>query len=187
MNPIEVSLFLAEGFEEIEANTPICFLRHSGISLQTVSITGNRVVTGAHGVPVTADVLFEEADFSTTKMLVLPGGVPGAENLSLHEGLNQLVTKFMAEGKRVSAICAGPMVLGKLGLLKGRTIVCYPGFESFMEGATVRTDISSCVDRNVITANGPGSAMLFSYNITKVLRDEVAAREMANGMMADYI
>ncbi len=183
---IEVSLFLAEGFEEIEASTPICYLRHTGIGLQTVSVTGNRMVKGAHGMPVVADVLFEDADFSTTQLLILPGGVPGAENLSAHDGLNHLVKDFLEKGKGVAAICAGPMVLGKQGLLKGRRIVCYPGFESYMEGAEVNANQSSVVDDNLITANGPASAMLFSYNITKMLRGEAVAREMANGMMVNY-
>lgn len=183
---MEVSLFLGQGFEEIEANTPICFLRHAGISLQTVSVTGEKVVAGAHGVPVVADVLFEDADFTDTKLLVLPGGVPGAENLSRHQGLCDLVRQFVSQGKFVAAICAGPMVLGKQGLLKDRTIVCYPGFETFMSGAKVVKDKASVTDGNIITANGPGSAMLFSYNITKELRGEEVARSMADDMMVNY-
>ena len=168
---MEVSLFLGQGFEEIEANTPICFLRHAGISLQTVSVTGEKVVTGAHGVPVVADVLFEDADFT---------------NLSKHQGLCDLVRQFVSQGKFVAAICAGPMVLGKQGLLKDRTIVCYPGFETFMSGAKVVKDKASVTDGNIITANGPGSAMLFSYNIAKELRGEEAARSMADDMMVNY-
>ncbi len=182
----EVSLFLATGFEEIEASTPICFLRHSGISLQTVSVTGNKIVTGAHGVPFVADVLYEDADFSNNKMLIIPGGVPGAENLSNHKGLTNLVRQFLEQDKYVAAICAGPMVLGKQGLLKGKTIVCYPGFEDYMHGAEVKKQESSIIDGKIITANGPGSAMQFSYNITKILRGDEVARGMANDMMANY-
>ncbi len=182
----EVLLFLAEGFEEIEVNTPICYLRHSGISLQTVSVTGNKLVTGAHGVPVVADILFEEVSLMDVRMLILPGGVPGALNLSRHQGLNEMVSGFMQQGKAVAAICAGPLVLGSLGLLQGKNIVCYPGFESYMHGANVIKDQSAVVDGNLITANGPAAAMLFSFHILKMLRNEAEARSMADGMMVNY-
>lgn len=182
----EVALFLAEGFEEIEVSTPICFLRHMAIGLDVVSVTGNLKVTGAHGLSVVADMLLEDVDLSMTKMLILPGGVPGAENLSANKVLGDYVRTFVEEGKYVAAICAGPMVLGKRGLLKGKKIVCYPGFEKLMDGAEVLEGQSVVRDGNIITANGPASAMRFSYEIAKTLRNEKEAREMANGMMVNY-
>ncbi|MBP3774257.1 MAG: DJ-1/PfpI family protein [Bacteroidaceae bacterium] len=181
----EVALLLADGFEEVEATSVIVFVRHSGISLVTVSVTGNHRVVGAHGVPFTADALLNEVDFSSIQMLVMPGGIPGADNLSKSKDVNRIVKQFYDQGKWIAAICAAPLVLGKLGLLKGKRITCYPGFESYMEGAEIIGE-NSVVDGKLITANGPASGMYFGYNIVAQLRDEKTAREMANGMMVNY-
>lgn len=183
---MEAALFLAEGFEEIEVSTPVCFLRHMGIGLGIVSTTGVLDVTGAHGLSMKADMLWENADFSRTRMLILPGGVPGAENLSKSVPLCHLVKAFMEEGKFVAAICAGPMVLGKQGLLRGKRIVCYPGFEELMSGASVQGGQNVVVDGNLITANGPAAAMQFSYCIAKALAGEAEARTMADAMQVNY-
>lgn len=183
--PVEVALFLAEGFEEIEASTPICFLRHMGISLQTVSIGEKRVV-GAHGIPFEADVLLDEVTDFTYKMIVLPGGVPGAFHLASHPALGQLITRYVAAGGWIAANCAAPMVLGQLGLLQNRRIVCYPGFEEYMKGATILSGCSSCVDGHIITANGPASSMELAYRVACVLRGEEPARQMAEMMMVNW-
>ena len=183
---MDAALFLAEGFEEIEVSTPICFLRHMGIGLGIVSVTGSLDVTGAHGLSVKADMLWEDADFSKTRMLILPGGVPGAENLSKSVPLCNLVKTFVEEDKYVAAICAGPMVLGKQGLLRRKRIVCYPGFEELMLEASVQSGQNVVVDGKLITANGPASAMQFSYYIGKALAGEAEARAMADAMMVNY-
>ncbi|MDR0973921.1 MAG: DJ-1/PfpI family protein, partial [Prevotellaceae bacterium] len=119
-----VFVFLANGFEEIEAFTAVDVLRRGGLDVQLVSMNSlvdsdtPECVIGAHDVEVVCDVLFAEADFTRAKALVLPGGMPGAEVLSKHNGLNELVTQFFKADKLVAAICAAPMVLGKLGLLQ---------------------------------------------------------------------
>ena len=118
-------------------------------------------------------------------MIAMPGGIPGAENLSNNEKVNHLVEQFVQQGKWIAAICAAPMVLGKLGLLRGKHITCYPGFEVYMEGAEIVKE-NSVIDGKLITANGPASGMHFGYNIVAQLRDEQAAREMANGMMVNF-
>ena len=122
-------LFLAPGFEEVEALTPVDVMRRAGIDVKTVSVTASRDVEGAHGVTVKADMTFDEADFSDCDWLVLPGGMPGATNLYECKPLCSLLLKHNAEGGHIAAICASPaVVLGGLGLLDGKEATCYPGF-----------------------------------------------------------
>ena len=151
----KVYVFLAEGFEEMEAVTPIDLLRRAGVDAKLVSVTGNRAVTGAHGVTYLADLLFEEIE-EDADMLVLPGGLPGTTNLQAHEGLTKLLLKQHKAHKWVAAICAAPMVLGALGIVKDRHATIYPGIEDKLIGATPLTD-EVVVDGNVITSRARNS------------------------------
>jgi len=109
--------FLANGFEEIEALAPVDILRRGGIEVKTVSITGSEYAESSHGITVKADLVFEKAgDFSDADLLMLPGGMPGATNLKEHQGVREALLRQFNSGKLVSAICAGPMVLGSLGM-----------------------------------------------------------------------
>ena len=117
-----IYVFLAEGFEEVEALTPVDVLRRAGLPVKTVSVTGVLTVNGAHGVPVVADMVFEEVKEGDAEMIVLPGGLPGATNLDAHEGLGKLIMTFAEAGRPLSAICAAPLVYGKRGLLKGKKV-----------------------------------------------------------------
>ena len=125
-----IYVFLAEGFEEVEALTPVDVLRRAGLPVKTVSVTGVLTVNGAHGVPVVADMVFEEVKEGDAEMIVLPGGLPGATNLDAHEGLGKLIMTFAEAGRPLSAICAAPLVYGKRGLLKGKKVTCYPGLQN---------------------------------------------------------
>ena len=116
----KVFLFLANGFEDIEAVSSIDILRRGGLDVTTVSISNTLQVASAHNVNMTADVLFNDADFSEAQLLVLPGGLPGADNLKNHDGLRQLLIDRAAKGCRVAAICAAPIVLGNARLLDGK-------------------------------------------------------------------
>ena len=156
----KVYVFLAEGFEEMEAVTPIDLLRRAGVDAKLVSVTGNRAVTGAHGVTYLADLLFEEIE-EDADMLVLPGGLPGTTNLQAHEGLTKLLLKQHEAHKWVAAICAAPMVLGALGIVKDRHATIYPGIEDKLIGAAPLTD-EVVVDGNVITSRAPGTAIPFA-------------------------
>ncbi|MDR3119187.1 MAG: DJ-1/PfpI family protein [Mediterranea sp.] len=175
-----IYVFFADGFEEIEALTPIDVLKRAGLNVEAVTVTDDKVVTGAHGVPVVCGSYFQDCDFSNAALLLLPGGMPGAETLSKHEGLNNLVRGFVKEGKPVAAICAAPMVLGKLGLLKGKKVTCYPGFEQYLEGAEC-TGAQVEKDGRIITGIGPGGAMDFALAIVELLqgKDKVAGLEEA--------
>lgn len=173
-----IFLFLIDGFEEIEALGTVDILRRAGLKIRTVSLTGQQSVTGSHNIPVTADMLFEHINPQDAQMLVIPGGTPA---FSEHEGLKRTVKDFYDNGGNVAAICASPMVLGILGMLKGRRATCYPGFEKYLEGATLRTGDAVVKDGNIITGRGPGLTMDFALEIVKVIagqekRDEVAAQ-----------
>ena len=172
--------FLATGFEEVEALAPIDIFRRGGVDAKTVSITGNKQVTGAHGVTVTADLTLEEADCSDADLLMLPGGMPGSTNLNDCEPLKALLARQAAAGKRVAAICAAPLVLGGMGLLKGKRATCYPGCEAQM-GSAVICEENAVIDGRVITGRAPGAAFDFGLALVKVLRGEEAAKQVAAG------
>jgi 4-methyl-5(b-hydroxyethyl)-thiazole monophosphate biosynthesis len=175
-------LFLATGFEETEATGTVDVLRRGNIETRIVSITGERKVTGAHGIAVCADALFEETDLSGIDALILPGGMPGASNLNACEPLKKCLVKHYEEGKLVAAICAAPLVLGGLGLLKGRRATCYPGFESYLSGAAL-TDEGAVADGNIITGKGPGFVFDFALCVVAFLQTESVADEVANGLL----
>ncbi|MFP3154877.1 DJ-1/PfpI family protein [Lachnospiraceae bacterium ZAX-1] len=170
----KIAVFLAEGFEEIEGLTVVDILRRAKIEATTVSITGKREVTGSHGICVMADRLFEEVSFEQYDGLVLPGGMPGADNLAEHLGLNEQLKIFVKEKKLVAAICAAPLVLGRAGVLKGRKAVCYPGYEKELIGAKVAYD-GVVVDGNLITSRGMGKAIRFSLTLVEYLMDTKTA------------
>lgn len=178
-------IFLAEGFEEIEAITPADVMRRAGMDVKTVSITDKLEVTGAHGVTVKADMTFAEADFEGAEWLIMPGGLPGARNLHEFEPLNELLKKQAVKGK-IAAICASPaMVLAPTGVLNGLDATGYPGTEDGLKagGATVKSDRVVALDR-IVTGNGPSSSLLFALAIVANSMGEGVAREIASGMLA---
>ena len=179
-------VFLATGFEEIEALGTIDVLRRGGVRVMMVSITGDRLVIGAHDIPVMADYLFEEADFGCVDALILPGGIPGSNHLNAHAQLKELVKEKTEEGVLIGAICAGPMVLGGLGLLKGKRATCFPFFEPTMVGATP-TDNGVEQDGNIITSKGPGFMFEFGLTILRNLKDEEIALEVADALLYDAL
>ena len=177
-----VYVFLAEGFEEIEGLTVVDLLRRANIETEMVSIMEGKQLKGSHGIKVTADSMFADVDFSDADLLVLPGGMPGTLNLGNHQGLCELLKKHYAENKMIAAICAAPSVFGQLGFLKGRTAVCYPGFEDKLEGAVVSTS-KVAVDGNVITARGMGTAIDFSLKLIEQLADKETADKISEGII----
>lgn len=174
----EVCLFLADGFEEIEGLTVVDILRRAGIEVKMVSIMERREIQGAHQICVNADALMEEMDFSATRMLVLPGGMPGTLYLKEKESLRKLVKQFVCEGKQIAAICAAPTVFGDLGLLNGKKAVCYPGMEDGLVGADVCYE-NVVTDGNITTSRGMGTAIDFALRLVGLLRDEATAEHLA--------
>lgn len=175
-----IYLFLAEGFEEIEALTPVDVLRRAGLDVRTVSIGADRTVKGAHGIPVLADILFEESDYSDASMLILPGGMPGTAHLRAFAPLCDLLLSAYGRGVQLAAICAAPSVLGELGLLKGREAICYPGFEDKLTGAKL-SDQKVVIDGDILTAAGMGVALDFALAAVRMhLGGGIAARIAAS-------
>jgi len=175
---------LAEGFEEIEAITIIDVLRRAGLSVISVSLTQNRIVKGAHNIEIKADLLFADVDYSKGMMIILPGGMPGANNLNEHEGLKRQIVEYQNKGLYLAAICAAPIVLGGLGILSGRRAVCYPGYEAHLIGADVQSD-PYIVDDKIITGRGIGAALDFSLEIVRILKSEESALELSRAMLVD--
>ncbi len=178
--------FLATGFEEVEAMIPLDIMRRAGVEFKTVSVTGSRMVTGAHGVNIEADILIEEADFSDADLLMLPGGLPGATNLNEHAGVKKAIVEHNAKGKMIGAICAAPMVLGGLGLLERKRATCYPGFEKFLEGAEYTHELCT-VDGNITTGEGPAATLPYAYKLLEALTDAKTADNIADGMMYKHL
>lgn len=178
-------LFLADGFEEIEALATVDILRRAGMNVTTVSIGESALATGAHGVAVQADAVFASTDFADAAWLICPGGMPGASNLRNCEGLCSLLQAHAAAGSRLAAICAAPaVVFASLGLLEGRRATCYPGFEDVcVSGGADMQAQRVVVDGNIITANGPGSAIPFALAIVEHTLGAAAARQVAAGML----
>ena len=177
-----IFVFLADGFEEIEALTPVDILRRAGLSVKTVSVMDEQVVAGAHGVPVLADVMFDEVNAEDAEMILLPGGLPGATNLDAHQGLSQMILEFAKEEKPLAAICAAPLVFGNRGLLEGKKATCYPGFETYLKGAQYTAALVE-KDGNFITGKGPGAAMEFAFAIVEKYCGMDKVNELKQGMM----
>ena len=179
----KVYQFMADGFEDIEALIPVDVLRRGGVDIKTVSINGSNIVESAHGVQMVADVLFEDVkdQLADADLLMLPGGMPGAENLNAHEGVKKALVRQFEAGKMVAAICAAPLVLGGLGILKGKRATCFPGFEGTLEGAEY-THALWTTDGNVTTGEGPAAALPYAYSLLALLTTEENAATVAEGM-----
>ena len=165
-----VYVFLADGFEEIEALTPVDLLRRAGVEVKTVSIYPDRKnVTGARAIEVKADITIDGVDTGMADIIVLPGGMPGTVNLLECRELMDMVDEQNGQKKRIAAICAAPArILGSKGLLKGKKATCYPGLENMMDGATpvIKTVVT---DENITTSRGLGTALDFACELITLL------------------
>lgn len=179
-------IFLADGFEDIEALATVDILRRGGTEVTTVSITDDRTVESTHGVRITADATLTQVNPEEATLLILPGGMPGAANLNNHEGLKKALVEHNRRGKMIAAICAAPMVLGGLGLLEGRRATCYPGFEKYLEGATYTGELCT-TDGNITTGEGPAATFPFAYALLEQLTGRDNAARIADGMMFTHL
>ena len=177
-----ILIHLANGFEETEAVTIIDVLRRANLDVIIVSVTGKLNVTGAHRISIDADQLYDEADYTNSSMIILPGGMPGTTNLLNHKGLAGQLIKFNQEKRLIGAICAAPIVLGSLGFLQGKKAVCYPGYESKLTGATVLQS-PFVVDEHIITGRGVGTALDFSLEIVRILKGDHLASELRSALV----
>lgn len=178
-------LFLAEGFEEVEAIATLDVLRRAGVDVKTVGITGNPV-TGSHGVPMTPDLTAEEAvPAEDLEGVILPGGMPGTKNLEASSTVRDLLQYASDKGLLIAAICAAPSVLGHLGYLEGKQATCFPGFEPELHGATP-TGKSVTEDGNIITGKGAGAAHLFGEAIAARFVGSEAAHDILTNMQYTF-
>ena len=171
--------FLAEGFELVEASCPYDMLQRAGADVKFVSITKNPDVKSAQGVVVRADLTADKLKGQVPDMVILPGGMPGAQNLFDSSLVKQYVLDAAMRGSLIGAICAAPFILGRWGLLDGKKATCYPGFEGDLKGAT-HAEGKVAVDGNIITGIGPGASLEFAY----ALCEKAFGKETANRVMS---
>jgi 4-methyl-5(b-hydroxyethyl)-thiazole monophosphate biosynthesis len=177
------AVFLAEGFEEVEALTVVDLLRRADIKTDMIALTSDLYITGRSGITVKADLSFLEAEPEKADILVLPGGQPGTKNLGQDERLKALLLAFQEEGKPLAAICAAPTVLGSYGILSGKRATCYPGCEGELAGAEIVTDEEVVTDGPVITSRGAGTAIPFALEVIRILKGEECADEVRRGII----
>ncbi len=177
-----VAVLLADGFEEIEALTPVDVLRRAGIDVVTYSVNGDLCVCGAHNIMIDADNVIENIDYENIDAIILPGGMPGTDNLENSQDVKDILEYADSEGILMCAICAAPKILGKLGYLKGKRATCFPGFEEYLDGVET-TGNGVEVDGSIITSKGMGTAMDFSLAILEKIKGKDVADKMAVSTM----
>ena len=175
--------FLADGFELVEAMTPVDMLRRAGADIKTVSITSDKAVKASNGVTVIADITLSDISDILPDMVILPGGMPGASNLRACKKVCDLVCTCYDKEIPIGAICAAPYILGELGLLKGKKAICYPGFEGKLVGAEI-SDKNCVRDGNIITAAGMGAALAFSSELVSILYGKEMAEDILKSIIA---
>lgn len=175
-----VTVFLADGFEEIEAVTPIDILRRGGVSVRTCSITSTRSVEGAHGVTFLADTTLEELS-DGEEVILLPGGMPGTTNLKACKTLCDRILEHRKNGGLLAAICAAPTVFGDLGLLKDETATCYPSMAKELLCKTYSEE-KVVVSGSFVTSRGAGTAAAFGFCLLSLLKGKECAEKLAEGM-----
>ena len=175
---VKVAVVLADGFEEIEALTPVDVFRRAGFDCQMVGLV-SKDVTGSHGIQVKADTVFT-GDLSDMDLVVLPGGMPGSARLRDHDGLIAALVNHAEKGKYTAAICAAPIVLARAGLLKEKRYTCFPGVEAQIEDGLHQTDLV-VTDGRIVTSRGAGTALAFAYHLVDLLGGDGAS--LANTMV----
>ncbi len=174
---------LAEGFEEIEAISIIDILRRANIEVVTLQLNDDKEVLGAHGIKVKADIKLKDLEsLDYYDGIAVPGGMGGVNNLMANNKILDMIKFLSDDGKLVSAICAGPMVLERAGVLKGINATCYPGLEDELKSATIVDEIVA-VDGNIITSKGPATAVVFALEIVKKLLGEEEKNKVSEGLL----
>ena len=161
-----IAVLIADGFEEIEALTPVDMLRRAGLDVKTVAI-GSKIAIGSHKIPVVCDMTKEEVELDKVSAVIFPGGMPGSLNLDASPFTDKIIEAVTKRGGHLAAICAAPLVLGRRGLLNGKRATCYPGFESELRGAVI-TDSDVVTDGNITTGRGMTVSLPFAEELVKL-------------------
>ena len=178
-----IYMFLANGFEEIEALCPLDLLRRAGLEVTTVGV-GGEMISGSHGITVAADIPEGMYADAAPDMVILPGGMPGSKNLDESRVVDMALRAASRSGAFIAAICAAPMVLGHRGLLAGKEAICYPGFEKELTGAKI-SDKRVVRDGTIITAVGMGAALEFGLELVAALRGRDTAEQLRRAVIAN--
>ena len=178
-----ILVLLADGFEEIEALTPVDMLRRAGLDVKTVGMNG-KVVVGSHKIPVICDALPNEVELNKVNLVIFPGGMPGSLNLDSAPFTDEIIAAVYKNGGRIAAICAAPLVLGRRGLLEGKNAVCYPGFEKELTGARI-VNKSVVTDGNITTAKGMGVALEFAEELISLICGEDTKNSLSTAIMEE--
>ncbi len=176
-----IYLFLAPGFEEIEALLPLDLLRRARLDVTTVGV-GARDITGSHAITVKADITDAEFNDNSPECVILPGGMPGTKNLDASPVVHKALDDALENNSLICAICAAPMILGKRGILRGKKATCFPGFEEYLDGATVGGRVVR--DGRVITGIGMGAALEFGIEIVAAIKGREEAEKLAAAVLA---
>jgi len=176
------AIFVAEGFEEIEALTVVDLLRRAKIEIQMISVSDSLFITGSHGITVKCDALYGAVDFAELEMIILPGGLPGTTNLEAFKPLMEQLAEFDRKGKYISAICAAPGILGRMGILKGRRACSYPTAEDQLFGAAVQ-HTQTVLSDHILTSRGMGTAIAFGLAIVARLQGQESADRLGTAIV----
>ncbi|MBI1870085.1 MAG: DJ-1/PfpI family protein [Chlamydiae bacterium] len=178
----KVLVVLAEGFEEIEAVTPMDVLRRAGLEVIVAGLSG-KTVAGSHGIKIQADVTLDEVS-EVPDLLILPGGMPGAQNLGSSKKVAEMIKKVDQEKKWLGAICAAPpLAVAPTGILNGKRATCYPGYEDKFPSSVTFLEERVVRDGKVVTSRGPGSALEFSL----CLVEQLVGKDKANDLKKDLL
>ena len=179
-----IYMFIADGFEEVEALCPLDIIRRAGLEAVTVGI-GKKEIVGAHGITVKTDICSRQygkgRDFD---MIFLPGGMPGTLNLAKSKTVTEAIKNAAEKGRYIAAICAAPSILGDMGLLNGKEAICYPGFEKHLTGARISQN-KVVLDGNILTAVGMGAALDMGLKIVEIFCSKEKSDEIRNAVMAN--
>ncbi len=182
-----VIVYLANGFEEVEALTVVDYLRRVDIHVDMVSIHEEKMVEGSHNITVTADkVLSEIKDVTEYDGIVFPGGMPGATNLRDNSRVIEHVQLMNQKKKVIGAICAAPIVLGQANIIENRKITSYPGFQEALKGSDYQEKVV-CVDEHIVTSRGPATAVVFALKLIEVLIGKEESQKLADSILLSML
>ena len=176
-----VCIFLADGFEEMEAIIPRDILKRGGVDVCTVGV-GGEVVTSAYGLSIKTDMTVENVDFNKIEGIILPGGMPGTTNLEQNKKVIEIINHCNKNKIMIGAICAAPSILGKLGILEGKLVCCYPGFEKYLKGAEISEE-KVAKSGHIITSKGPGTAINFGFELLDYIKGDNFSDKVKKGMV----
>ena len=165
-----IIVLLADGFEEIEALTPVDMLRRAGLEVKTVGING-KIAVGSHGIPIVCDAISEDINLDDVSMAIFPGGMPGALNLDASPYTDEVINNLLSRNGHLAAICAAPLIFGRRGLLNGKMATCFPGFEEELRGATV-TGKEFVTDGNITTGKGMEYSLPFAKELVRIAKNK---------------